>query len=240
VGIPSRLQRDKSSNLTEAKIFFRSSILQNINLYAVYHFFSSCTQREYSQRRTHGSHALLPGHDKYNKYVPSLFLDGWKEKEGCTGQARKIEQSERPEIAWPGNINFEGDSQRCRKSSENFECSRNRGASSSRVYKDALTWEYHRYLHLWLSSSFLPSLFLPRFLVSRRPFRPSFLPSSAIMIPTRSRLVIILMASCTQRPSEVQQKESWRNPYAKKLIVKSNLRMLRRELYGKREFARIN
>lgn len=62
----------------------------------------------------------------------------------------------------------------------------------------------------WLS--FPPSLFLPRFLVSRRPFRPSFFPSFAIMIPTRSRLVIILMASCTRRPSEVQQKEHSRDP----------------------------
>lgn len=69
-----------------------------------------------------------------------------EEEEGCTRQARKIEQSERPEIAWPGNINFEGDSRRCRKSPENFECPRNRGASSSRVYKGALTWGYHHHL----------------------------------------------------------------------------------------------
>lgn len=68
-----------------------------------------------------------------------------EEKEGCTRQTRKIEQSERPEIAWPGNINFEGDSRRCRKNLENFEYPRNRGASSSRVYKGALTWEYHHH-----------------------------------------------------------------------------------------------
>lgn len=85
-----------------------------------------------------------------------------EKKEGCTGQARKIEQSERPEIAWPGNINFEGDSRRCRKSPENFECPRNRGASSSRVYKGALTWGYHHHhlLLCLLAVLVFPSVFL--------------------------------------------------------------------------------
>ena len=47
-------------------------------------------------------------------------------------QARNIEHwfLEWPgEIAWPGNINFEGDSRRCRKSLENFERPSNRGTS---------------------------------------------------------------------------------------------------------------
>lgn len=55
-----------------------------------------------------------------------------------TMEAIKIEQPEhvkhyhrsRGKIAWLNNINFEGDSQCCRKSLENFECPRNRGASS--------------------------------------------------------------------------------------------------------------
>jgi len=60
-----------------------------------------------------------------------------------------------------------------------------------------------------LRLSFLLSFF-HAFLFLGVPFDRRFFHRSAIMIPTRSRLVIILMASCTQRPSEVQQKESWR------------------------------
>lgn len=175
-----------------------------------------------------------------------------KERGRCMGRREKSSSPKRPEIAWPSNINFEGDSRRCRKSPENFECPRNRGASSSRVYKGVLTWGYHQphyHHHQLLSAAFLSrcSLLLLRllfslaFLFSRRPCRSSFFPSSAIMIPTRSRSVIILMASCTRRPSGARQKEHRGDaPYAAMLVVRSGSRVPCRVLYGKRGFARVN
>lgn len=73
------------------------------------------------------------------------------------------------------------------------------------------------------------------------PVGRRFFPSSAIMIPTRSRSVIILMASCTRRPSGARQKEHRGDaPYTAMLVVRSGFRMPRRVLYGKRGFARVN
>lgn len=90
-------------------------------------------------------------------------------------------------------------------------------------------------------SSSHPSPFLPRFLVPSASLSiVVFFPSSAIMIPTRSRLVIILMASCTRGLSGARQKEHQGASYAEKLVIRSGRGVLRRILCAYRGFARVN
>lgn len=118
-----------------------------------------------SWRRTRGSHTLLPEVmasiiiKKKKMFLLRLSAIEGKE-ERCTSRREKSSSLNGPRLRgratsiWrviPGDVG---------RAPKNFECPRNRGASSTRVYKGALTWGYHYCLTVSPSFSYLSSPFL--------------------------------------------------------------------------------